>query len=84
MINKNRWVLASNNQHKLEEIQDQFPTNIELISLKEIGFSEEIVEDADTFKGNALIKAKRLYEYSGLPSLADDSSGKTQGLTVSF
>lgn len=73
MTNKNRWVLASNNQHKLEEIQDQFPTNIELISLKEIGFSEEIVEDADTFKGNALIKAKRLYEYSGLPSLADDS-----------
>ncbi len=34
MINKNRWVLASNNQHKLEEIQDQFPTNIELISFE--------------------------------------------------
>lgn len=73
MTKNNRWVLASNNQHKLEEIQDQFPPNIELVSLSEIGFSEEIIEDADSFRGNALIKAKRLYEFSGIPSLADDS-----------
>lgn len=73
MTNSNRWVLASNNQHKLEEIQDQFPSNIELVSLSEIGFSEEIIENADTFRGNALIKARRLYEFSGMPSLADDS-----------
>lgn len=73
MTNSNRWVLASNNQHKLEEIQDQLPSNIELVSLSEVGFSEEIIEDADSFRGNALIKAKRLYEFSGMPSLADDS-----------
>jgi len=73
MTNVNRWVLASNNQHKLEEIQVNFPLNIDLITLNDVGFHEEIIEDADTFYGNALIKAKRIHEFTGLPSLADDS-----------
>lgn len=78
MTNRNRWVLASNNQHKLEEIQVQFPTNIELLTLNDVGFSEDIIEDAATFHGNALIKAKRINDFTGFPSLADDS-----GLCVS-
>ena len=45
----------------------------ELITIKESGFSGEIVESAGTFEGNAYIKAHTLCEYSGLVTIADDS-----------
>lgn len=48
-------ILASNNAHKIEEIKDIF-FEYEILSLKDIGFFEDIEENGKTFLDNALIK----------------------------
>ena len=70
-------ILASNNKHKIEEFREMFPNN-EVLSLKEIGFFEDIVEDGKTFEENSLIKAKTISEFlknKGIIAsvIADDS-----------
>lgn len=67
-------VIASNNLHKIKEIKDMLsPLGYDVLSLSDISFNEEIVEDGLTFIDNALIKAKRIREVTGYPVLADDS-----------
>ncbi len=69
-------LLATNNAHKAEEFRRMFEKNglgAELITIKGSGFDGEIDENADTFEGNAYIKARALCEYSGLITIADDS-----------
>ena len=72
MSEKQRIVLASGNQHKIREIGQMLP-EFEVVGYKELGFTEEIVEDGKTFYENALIKAKTVAEKLNLPALADDS-----------
>ena len=45
----------------------------ELVTIKEAGFAGEIIEDADSFEGNAYIKAKTLCDHTGMIAIADDS-----------
>lgn len=69
-------VLATNNSHKVSEFESCFRQkgiDIEIITLKETGFCGEIIEDADSFEGNAYIKAKALCDYTGEIAIADDS-----------
>ena len=69
-------VFATNNLHKVSEFKSCFAQNgieAEIITIKETGFSGELIEDADTFEGNAFIKAKALCDYTGLIAVADDS-----------
>ena len=69
-------VLASNNSHKVSEFKSCFAQkgiNAEIVTLRDIGFDKEIVEDADSFRGNALIKAKTICDYTGMLTIADDS-----------
>ena len=70
-------VLASNNQHKIKEFKEMLP-NYEILSLKDIGFLDDIVEDGETFLDNSLIKAQEISNYlknNGLDYdvIADDS-----------
>ncbi len=65
-------VLASNNKHKVEEIQSILK-NIEIATLDEIGFTEEIDEIANTFEGNAMLKAVTVFDETQWPVFADDS-----------
>ena len=65
-------VVASGNAGKIREIREIF-TGVEIVSMQELGFSEEIEETGKTFKENAKIKAKTVAEKFGLPALADDS-----------
>ena len=55
-------VLASNNKHKIEEVK-QILDDYEILSLNDIGFTKDIIEDGKTFEENALIKAKEVHEY---------------------
>lgn len=55
-------VLASNNKHKIIEIKEVLK-NYNILSLNDIGFEEEIIEDGKTFSENALIKAKAVSKY---------------------
>lgn len=74
-------LVATNNKKKLSEINailGGLVPDLKLLSLKDIGFSEDIVEDADTFEGNAMIKTNALAAY-GYITIADDS-----GLSVDY
>ena len=69
-------LLATNNSHKVSEFRRCFAEagiDAELITIAESGFRGEIEETAETFEGNAYIKAKTLCGYSGLCTVADDS-----------
>ncbi len=49
-------------------------------TIRETGFDCEIIENADTFEGNAYIKAKALCDYTGMIAVADDSGLVVEGL----
>jgi len=66
--------LATGNEHKVEEMKKIISDlDVELVSKTEYEDMPEVVEDADTFTGNALKKARELCEYTALPTIADDS-----------
>lgn len=68
-----KLVFASNNRHKIQEIQNLLPNSIEILSLQDIGCTEDIVETADTIEGNAILKANYVTEKYGYDCFADDS-----------
>ena len=68
-----KLVFASNNAHKLEEVRALFAGRLEIVSLADIGCHEEIPETADTLEGNALIKARHIWEHYGMYCFADDT-----------
>ena len=65
-------VIASNNAHKIGEISE-LVTDVCLLSLKDIGFTEDIPEPYHTFEENALAKASAIYNFSQKNVFADDS-----------
>ncbi len=69
----NRWLFATNNSHKIEEAQDILKDFAQIISPKDLGISIDVEETADSFKGNALLKALAFHKETGLPCFADDS-----------
>jgi len=60
-----KLVFASNNKNKIKEIQALVPKSIQIISLEEIGCTEEIPETADTIEGNAILKANYISKKYG-------------------
>ena len=68
---KPRLVIATNNAHKLEEITAVVGDKFEIVSLADINCHEDIPETADTLEGNALLKARFVYERYGLDVFAD-------------
>lgn len=75
-------LIASNNAHKATEIAEalDFP-GWEFKTLKQVGVSSDPAEDAETFLGNARIKAHAAQQAStGMPVLADDSGLEVDAL----
>ncbi len=70
---KQKLVVASNNKHKIEEIKSILADRFELVSMEEIGFTEEIIEDGATFLENAFIKARTIHKKYNCNCFADDS-----------
>lgn len=67
-------VLATNNSGKVREINELLaPHGIEAVSMAEYPEIGEIIEDGDTFRDNAVIKATTVGRHTGMVSLADDS-----------
>ena len=73
-------VFATNNLHKLEEIREAVGDKHQIVSLKEIGFNEEIPETHDTLKGNASEKAFHIYDRFQLTCFADDTGLEIESL----
>ena len=67
-------VIASNNAHKVEEIRTALDfEGWEFYTLSELGVESDPEEDAETFEGNARIKARAICEAAGTATIADDS-----------
>lgn len=66
-------VFATNNRHKIQEISSLINNEMEIVSLEEIGITDDIPEEAETLHENALQKARYVYERTGLDVFADDT-----------
>ena len=75
-----KLVFATNNKHKLQEVRDIVGNRVEVLSLSDIGCSDDIPETADTLQGNALIKARHIYGKYGLDCFADDTGLEVEAL----
>lgn len=76
-----RLLVATRSQHKLGELREllRLPW-LELVSLDEAGIEGDAVEDALTFRGNAILKARFYCARAGMPTLADDSGLEVDAL----
>ncbi len=76
-----RLLLATRARHKVAELRELLDLgDVVLVTPDEVGIEGEPPEDADTFAGNAEIKARYYAERSGLPTLADDSGLEVDAL----
>lgn len=77
---KNKFVFATNNAHKLEEVTAILGDKIELLSMKDIHCHADIPETADTLEGNALLKARYIFENYNMDCFADDTGLEVEAL----
>ena len=75
-----RLCFASNNAHKLAEIRPLLPAGLPLLSLANIGCHEELPETQTTLEGNALQKARYVWQHYGVPCFADDTGLEVRAL----
>lgn len=75
-----KLVFATNNKHKLQEVRDIIGSGVEILSLADINCNEDIPETADTLDGNALIKARYIYEKYNVNCFADDTGLEVDAL----
>ena len=73
-------VFATNNAHKLSEVQAVLGDRFRLVTLAECGITEEIPEDVPTLEGNALQKARYVHERTGADCFADDTGLEVDAL----
>ena len=64
---------ATNNNHKLTELQAIIGNDFELVSLKDIGCTEELEETSDTLEGNSFQKANYVFQKYKIACFADDT-----------
>lgn len=68
-----KLVFATHNQNKFAEVEKLVPAHIDLVSLTDIGCTDEIPETGKTLEANARIKADYVSQNFGLPCFADDT-----------
>ena len=74
-----KLVFASANHKKLEEMRSAAPAGVQIVSMLELGITDEIPETSGTLRGNALQKARYVQEKLNLPCFSDDT-----GLEIDF
>ncbi len=75
-----KLVFATNNKHKLQEVRDIIGSGVEVLSLADIDCTDDIPETAETLEGNALIKARYIFEKYGANCFADDTGLEVEAL----
>lgn len=76
----NKLVFATNNQHKITEIQHIIGNQLQLLSLKDIQFEGDIPETSPTIEGNAIQKATYIHDRFALNCFADDTGLEVEAL----
>lgn len=77
---KNQLVFATNNIHKLEEVQSKVQDSFKIISLSDIGCHEDIAETGLTLEENASIKSQYIYKNYQTDCFADDTGLEIEAL----
>ena len=77
---RKKFVFATNNSHKLEEVTAILGEKVELLSMKDIKCDTDIPETADTLEGNALLKARYIFDNYHLDCFADDTGLEVDAL----
>lgn len=80
MKNNMEIVFATNNEHKLSEVRSILGATIKVLSLADIGCHDDIPEDSDTLRGNAIEKAEWVYSRYGFDCFADDTGLEVDAL----
>ena len=75
-----KLIFATNNAHKIAEVQAVLGEGYELVTPRQMGITEDIPETASTLEGNARQKARYLYERTGLDCFADDTGLEVDAL----
>jgi len=75
-----KLVFATNNPHKLQEINQLLADSIELLSLSDINCVEEIPENQETIEGNAAEKSFYIWNKYGINCFADDTGLEIEAL----
>lgn len=75
-----KLIFATQNKHKIEEIKPGLNPQIELIDLENLGFKEDVPENADTLEGNALEKANFIYSKYNIDTISDDTGLEVESL----
>jgi len=78
--NTQRWVMATGNPHKINELKKILPSNTELIDLKSIGHSADLMETGDTLSENALQKMRQISYPYDVDVIADDTGLEVEAL----
>lgn len=74
-------ILATNNENKLCEVREILePAGVTVISQSDAGADTEVEESGRTFAENAYLKAKAVFDFTGLPVIADDSGLEVDAL----
>ncbi len=73
-------IFATNNAHKLSEVQALLGDKFHLLTPRDCGITEDIPETADTLEGNALQKSHYLYDRMGKNCFADDTGLEVEAL----
>lgn len=73
-------IFATGNENKVKEIRALLPEGIEIVSLKEMGYLEDIEETGKTLQENSLLKAQTIYDKYQLPVLAEDTGLEVDAL----
>ena len=66
-------IFATHNQNKVEEISAILPSIIEVKSLNDLNFTDQVPETSNTLRGNALIKARTIFNKFKKDCFADDT-----------
>jgi XTP/dITP diphosphohydrolase len=77
-----KLVFATNNQHKLNEVKQLLSIEIQLLSLKDIGCFDEIIEYGKTLDENAIIKSRYIYNNYKYNCFSDDTGLEVEALNM--
>lgn len=75
-----RLCFATNNAHKITEVQQLLDDRFEVIGLQDVGCEEELPETQDTLEGNSTQKAQHVYQHYRVDCFADDTGLEIEAL----
>lgn len=73
-------IFATQNSNKVKEIQNQLPPELQIVSLLDLNYLDELEETQETLEGNALQKARFVFKKFGKACFADDTGLEIEAL----